>query len=231
MIVIITGGSRGIGYAVAQQYATGGNILLLASRQKEFLEESVSKLKKDSEALVHSYACDLSKEEEVMKFAEWCLAFGSPDILVNNAGIYIPGSVYDEADGNMESTMQVNFYSAYHLSRALLPAMISKGQGHIFNICSIAALDAYPGGGSYSVSKFALSGFTKNLRSELKDTGIKVTGVYPGAVFTDSWKDFDNSHNRIMEASDIAKMIFAAGNLSVGAVVEDIVMRPQKGDL
>jgi short-subunit dehydrogenase len=122
-------------------------------------------------------------------------------------------------------------YSAYQLTRQLLPAMMAAKQGHIFNLCSIASLQAYANGGSYSISKFALMGFSKNLREELKPYNIKVTAVYPGAVMTDSWGDFDNSQQRIMEANDIAAMIIAATKLSPQAVVEDIVIRPQLGDL
>jgi short-subunit dehydrogenase len=74
--------------------------------------------------------------------------------------------------------------------------MILEGNGHIFNICSVASLHAYEGGGSYSISKFALNGFSQNLRHELKKTGIKVTAVFPGAVMTETWGDFDNTANR-----------------------------------
>jgi short-subunit dehydrogenase len=109
--------------------------------------------------------------------------------------------------------------------------MLKKGTGHIFNLCSIASLKEYPGGGSYGISKFALLGFTRNLRLDLKPHNIKVTAVFPGAVLTDSWGDFDNSHGRIMVVEDVAEMVFAASQLSPQAVVEDIVLRPQLGDL
>jgi short-subunit dehydrogenase len=92
-------------------------------------------------------------------------------------------------------------------------------------------LNAYKDGGAYSISKFALYGFSKNLREEMKTHNIKVTAIHPGAVLTDSWGNFDNSSNRIMEASDIAKMIYAASQLSAGACAEDIIIRPQLGDL
>jgi short-subunit dehydrogenase len=109
--------------------------------------------------------------------------------------------------------------------------MLQEKKGHVFNICSIASLQAYAQGGSYSISKFALLGFSKNLRLELKDKGIKVTAVCPGATYTNSWAGSGIEENRIMESNDIAKMIFAAAHLSPQAVVEDIVMRPQLGDL
>jgi short-subunit dehydrogenase len=109
--------------------------------------------------------------------------------------------------------------------------MIPSRNGHIFNLCSIASLQAYPGGGAYSISKFALLGFTKNLRHELKPHGIKVTAIIPGAVYTDSWKGSGVSKNRIMESEDIAKIIFGATQLSPQAVTEEIILRPQAGDL
>ena len=109
--------------------------------------------------------------------------------------------------------------------------MMQRKSGHIFNLCSIASLKAYPGGGGYGISKFALHGFNLNLREEMKTHGIKVTGIYPGAVLTDTWGDFDNSQKRIMEASDIAEMVYSCTKLSAQAVVEDIIIRPQLGDL
>ena len=108
---------------------------------------------------------------------------------------------------------------------------MKQKSGHIFNICSIASLQAYENGGAYSISKYALHGFSKNLREEMKPFHIKVTSVFPGAVLTNSWGNFDNSSHRIMEANDIAKMIYTASQLSPGACVEDIVIRPQQGDL
>ena len=143
----------------------------------------------------------------------------------------MPGSVYNEEEGLLQKMIDTNLYSAYHLTRKLLPAMIERRQGHIFNMCSVASLQAYHNGGSYSISKFALMGFSKNLREELKQYNIKVTAVYPGAVMTESWSGFDNTTQRIMEADDIAAMILAATKLSPQAVVEDIIIRPQLGDL
>ena len=108
--------------------------------------------------------------------------------------------------------------------------MVAAKSGHIVNICSVAALQAYPAGGSYSISKFALQGFSKNLREEMKNFGIKVTSVHPGATFTPAWEGFVE-RSRIMEVADIADMIFAASRLSLNACVEEILLRPQLGDI
>ena len=101
----------------------------------------------------------------------------------------------------------------------------------IFNICSIASIKAYDNGGAYSISKFALLGFSRNLREEMKPHGIKVTAVMPGATYTDSWSSSGIDPSRFMEAQDIAEMIYVSSQLSAGACVEDIIMRPQLGDI
>ena len=232
MNVVITGASQGIGFAIAEIFANAGYTLSLCSKTKENIAAAGNSLAvKYPHATIHFTHADLSKKEQCTQFANWCLEKGSPTILINNAGFFSPGNIQDEADNALEQQMAVNLYSAYHTTRALLPTILKMGKGHIFNICSIASLNAYAQGGSYSISKFALLGFSKNLRLELKDKGIKVTAVCPGAVYTNSWSGSGVDPKRIMESEDIAKMIFAAAHLSPQAVVEDIVMRPQKGDL
>ncbi len=232
MLAVITGASRGMGNAMAMKFAKAGYDLLLCSRTMSTLETTrQSILAQAPERQVNIFAADLSHKEEVQKFADYCNSFGAADILINNAGTYTPGNCIDEAEGAMKKIMDLNFYSAYHLTRMLLPKMMERKSGHIFNMCSIASLRAYRGGGSYGVSKYAMLGFTKNIRLELTNFGIKVTAVFPGAVLTDSWGDFDNSQNRIMVVDDIVDMIFAASQLSPQAVVEEIVIRPQLGDL
>jgi short-subunit dehydrogenase len=109
--------------------------------------------------------------------------------------------------------------------------MLSQNKGHIFNMCSVASEKAYPNGGSYSISKFALLGFSKNLREELKPKGIKVTSILPGATWSDSWAGFEGPEERLMQARDVAEVVLAALRMSASAVMEDIVLRPQLGDL
>ncbi|MEO5985090.1 MAG: SDR family oxidoreductase [Ferruginibacter sp.] len=232
MNVVVTGSSKGIGKAIADKFGAEGYNLFLCARDEQQLSDTANELQQRYPAIkVHFKNANLSIKEEVTSFAHWCLTFGAPDILVNNAGTYLPGNCKDEPDGNLEHLINTNLYSAYFLTRQLLPEIIIKGKGHIFNMCSVASLHAYNGGGSYSISKFALNGFSQNLRHELKDDKIKVTAVFPGAVFTDSWKNFDNSNGRIMEAADIADMVVAASKLSAQANVEEILLKPVLGDL
>ncbi|MEO8116127.1 MAG: SDR family oxidoreductase [Bacteroidota bacterium] len=232
MNVVITGGSKGLGKAMAEKFAAAGNDLFLCARNESTLKETQVSLQSSfTNSKIHIKKTDLSNTNELNDFANWCLSFGSPGILINNAGNFLQGNVFDEPDGYMEEMMQVNFFSAYHLTRKLLPAMISAGSGHIFNTCSVASIKAYKGGGSYSVSKYALLGFTHNLREELKTKNIKVTAIIPGATYTDSWKQSGLDESRFMQDKDIAEMVFSASQLSPAACVEEIILRPQLGDI
>ena len=232
MNVVITGASRGIGKAIAEIFAAHGYDLYLSSRNEVMLYKTMEELvTRFPSVTIKAKPFDLSKKEQAKELGKWSLGFGTPAILVNNAGLFEPGGVHNEPEGVLENQIETNLYSAYHLTRTVLPSMIKQKSGHVFNMCSIASLKAYDNGGAYSISKFALYGFSKNLREEMKPHGIKVTSVHPGAVLTDSWAGYDNSSKRIMEAEDVAKLVFAASQLSIQACVEDIILRPQLGDL
>ncbi len=233
MNAVITGASRGIGKATAEIFALHGYNLYLCSQNEKNLLDTINELKaKFPAATIDGKAMNLGDKKEARLFGEWITnVVDSVNVLVNNVGTFIQGNVSDEPDGALEQMLNVNLLSAYHTTRSILQKMKAQESGHIFTICSIASLDAYPGGGAYSISKYALLGFTKNLREELKEIGIKVTAIIPGAVYTDSWSGSGISKQRIMEAEDIAKTIFAATQLSPQAVLEEIVIRPQLGDL
>lgn len=232
MKIVITGASKGLGKAMAAEFARNGHTLFLCSRGEAALSQTTAELNREYPAAnIYSKQADVSSKAGVELFANWVLATGVPDILVNNSGQFIPGSICNEAEGVLEIMLQQNLFSAYHLTRCLLPGMIQRGSGHIFNICSIASLHAYDNGGSYSISKYALLGFNRNLREEMKPHGIKVTAVMPGAAYTASWEGAGIDPERIMTAADIAIMVEAASRLSPQACVEDIVLRPLLGDL
>ena len=230
--VVITGASKGLGKAIAEKFAAAGHHLILCSRNEKTLQATQQELsKKYSNENIEISATDISKKEDAIAFGNFCLQHATPGVLINNAGSFLPGTIHTEKDGVFETMMQTNLNSAYHLTRTVLPAMMEAKSGHIFNMCSIASLAAYKNGGSYSISKFALLGFSKNLREELKSYNIKVTAVIPGAVYTDSWSGSGINPERIMQVEDVANMVYAACLLSPQACVEDIVMRPQLGDL
>jgi short-subunit dehydrogenase len=233
MNIVITGGNKGIGKAIGEKFAKEGHNAYLIARNKADLATAAYEIREKHDNInVAWYSADLSLKESSVKVAGWLNELNvKPDILINNAGYFIPGSIYNEVDGILEKMISHNLYSAYYVTRALLPAMIQKKSGHIFNMCSVASLHSYSNGGSYSISKFALRGFSQNLREELKPFNIKVSAVFPGAVMTDSWKKSDIRPGRIMTVEDIAALIYTAATLSPQACVEDIVIRPQLGDL
>lgn len=232
MNIVITGASKGLGKAIALGLAAPGHSLYLSSRSKDGLETVRAEiLSLSPQCRVYLFPADLSKADEVKKFGAFVLQTAVPDVLVNNAGLFNPGSVHNEPEGSLEEMLAVNLYSAYHLTRMFTPGMIQRKSGHIFNMCSTASLNAYDNGGAYSISKFALYGFSKNLRKELMPHSVKVTHVIPGAVYTDSWSGSGVDPKRIMEANDIARLVKTAVSLSPQACVEEIVVRPTAGDL
>ena len=235
MNIVITGASKGFGKAIAEAFADDkqGHTFFLCARNGEELEKTGKELQsRFPRTNIYTKTCDVGDKSSLQEFANWInKQTDKVDILVNNAGVFFPGSVHTEDDGVLEKMINTNLYSAYYLTRMLLPGMMQARSGHIFNMCSIASLNAYENGGSYSISKFALYGFSKNLREEMKPHGVKVTHVLPGAAFTDSWSGSGIDPKRIMEATDIAKMVYAAAHLSPQACVEEIIMRPQLGDL
>jgi len=143
----------------------------------------------------------------------------------------VPGSIATEPDGTLESMIHANLYSAYYTTRGLVQEMMKRKSGHIFNLCSIASIKAYANGGSYAISKFALLGFSKCLREELKEFGVRVTAILPGATLTSSWEGFDQPEERFMKVEDVAETIYSAYALSGRSVVEEVIIRPQLGDI
>ncbi|MFK7809242.1 MAG: SDR family oxidoreductase [Saprospiraceae bacterium] len=233
MKVIITGATKGIGRAIAAAFAERGADLAINSRTAADLESMKADFAKAYPTIkVLTKATDMGDKASVLEFADYVKSqWGTIDVLVNNAGVFIPGELAKEENGMLEQMIETNLYSAYYLTRALLPLMHAHKKGHIFNICSIASLIAYPNGGSYSISKFALLGFSKVLREELKEKSIKVTAILPGATWSNSWAGVDLPESRLMQAEDIAKAVLGAYEMGPSAVVEEVVVRPLLGDL
>ena len=232
-IALITGGSRGIGRAIADALAAEHYKLCLVSRSKEKLEETRNELRNTyPEVQIDIFSADLSLKSDIDRLSSYTHeSYPRIHVLVNNAGVFMPGLITDEDDNNLVHMMNTNLYSAYHLTRALLDQMLPFEQGHIFNMCSVASLQAYPGGSNYCISKFALLGFSKCLREELKERGIAVTAILPGATWSDSWSGSDLPPARLMQARDIAIAVSSALKMSPQSVIEEIVLRPQLGDI
>lgn len=230
--ILVTGGTKGIGRAILERFAQEDFDLITCSRNEKELATLAADLKDNyPQSKVLALRADLSKKEEVEKFAKAVSKEFTPDVLINNTGVFLPGAIHDEAEGNFELMMQTNLYSAYYLIRAFVKQMMERKSGYIFSMGSIAGTTAYPNGGSYAISKWAMLGMTKCLREELKPYDIKVTSVLPGATYTASWEGVDLPIERFMKAEDVAACVWSAYNLSPQSVVEEITIRPQLGDI
>jgi short-subunit dehydrogenase len=234
-LIVVTGGSKGIGRAVVSRFLRAGYPVATCARSAADLTTLTTELAADIPgAILHTLPADLSQYEDCARFAAFVLALGLPvEVLVNNAGAFMPGRLQDEpTDGSqLRQMLAVNLLSAYDVTLPLLPTLLAQGRGHIFTICSTASITAYPNGGSYGIAKHALLGFTKNLREELKASGVRVTAVLPGPTLTASWEGVDLPAERFVQADDVAEAVFSAYSMSPHAVVEELLIRPQLGDL
>lgn len=232
-LVIITGGTKGIGKALVWKFASHGFDIITCARNGQDLEHLKSAiLTAYPGTQMHTCVADLSKSSGRVEVIKLVKAVGRPvEILINNAGLFVQGKIHSEPEGVLENQIQTNLMSAYEITRGVVGRMMEKKRGSIFNICSIASIMAYENGGSYTISKFALLGMTKVLREEMKPYNIRVTAVLPGATLTASWDGVDLPEERFIKAEDVADSIFSIYNLSDHTVVEEILLRPQLGDL
>ncbi len=231
-LLVVTGGSKGIGRCIIERFASEGFDIATCSRKQSDLHALKNEIEQAFKVSVYTYAADVTDKQQVKGFTDFVNKLDRPvDVLVNNAGYFEPGQVSDEPDGILEKMIHSNLYSSYNTTRGLVGGMKTRKWGHIFTICSIASIKAYPNGGSYAISKFALLGFTKVLREELKEFGIRVTAVLPGATKTSSWDETDLPASRFMKPEDVAESVYGAYSLSRNTVVEEILIRPQLGDI
>jgi len=231
--LVLTGGTKGIGRAILEKFVQQGFDVATCARHAADLSALADDLRRINPATqVHTFRADMSQAADVKAFCQSVVALQRPvDVLVNNAGYFAPGDICTEPDGNLENMMNANLYSAYHTTRGLVASMRTRREGHIFNICSIASIQAYANGGSYAITKFAMLGMTKCLREELKGDGIRVTAVLPGATLTASWAGVELPPERFMKPEDVADAVFGVYALSPQTVVEELLLRPQLGDI
>ncbi len=232
-LVIITGGTKGIGRALVYKFASEGFDVFTCARNASDLESLKSSIKAIGFSVsVYTCAADLatkSGREEVL--SAYSKLDRVADVLVNNAGVFVHGQIHNEPEGILENLIQANLMSAYDITRGIVSGMVKNQAGTIFNICSTASIIPYVTGGSYCISKYALLGLTKVLREEMKPNNIRVTAVLPGATLTSSWEGVDLPKERFMKPEDVAGAIWGVYNLSRQTVVEELLLRPQLGDL
>lgn len=225
--VVITGASQGIGAAIARAFAemTDLQIVLLARTQSKLDQVA-------NETKAVAFPCDVTNGDTVSAVArEIITRFGAPVVLVNNAGKFVPGSLMETETQEFKDQLEVNLTSAFMVTRAFLPSMVEEGKGHVFFMGSVASLKAYAGAAAYCAAKHGLLGLARCVREETKTAGLRVTTVMPGATLTPSWDGTELPPSRFMDANDIALSVVDIWRLSDRTVVEEILLRPQEGDI
>ena len=232
-VVLITGASQGVGAAIARAFARelpGVRLALVARNEKNLL--SVERACVKAGATAATFLCDVTSESSVVKMtAAVTERFGEVDVLINNAGKFTGASFAEVSVADFDQSIAVNLRSAFLVTRQFLPAMLKRKGGDIFFMSSIAGRQAYPNGTAYCAAKFGVAGLAQVLRAETKASGVRVCCVYPGAAWTPSWSGSGVLEERIMPADDVGQAFLDIYRLSRRTVVEEVVLRPQLGDV
>ena len=232
-VIWVTGASTGIGKEIAKLFAKQGHIVIATARRRSRLAAVVREIK-FSEGEAVSFICNVASERSVQITAKRIKEkFKKIDLLVNNAGVTSFKSFLESKIFDFDNVMNTNVRGTFLCTKAVLPTMIKNRSGHIINISSVAANTIYENSSIYSASKAALLALTNCLRSEIRKYNIKVTNILPGATETPIWdsKTRQRYKNKMMSPQDIANVVFQAYNTNKKVMIEDIVIRPIKGDL
>jgi short-subunit dehydrogenase len=231
-LIVITGGTKGIGRALVERFAAEGYDIATCSRNQSELLELKETIENKYSVACHVQQADLSQTEDCLAFADFAAQLGTaPAAVVHNAAVFRVKPLMEESHDALQQMLQTNVVSAHIINRRLLPLMIAQRQGHLFFIASVASLRGFDNCGAYVTAKHALLGMARALREELKTAGLRVTAVMPGATYTNSWAGADIDEHRLMPPEDVARAVWAAFSLSSRSVVEEILIRPQLGDL
>jgi 3-oxoacyl-[acyl-carrier protein] reductase len=182
---IVTGGTKGIGRAIAAALLNEGVAVCISARHEDEIERAVSELGDAGEADVTGAVCDVRDYEEVKALVEHAVAeLGGVDILVNNAGIGIFSSIEELQPEDFRAVLETNLFGVYYCCHEVIPQMKRRGGGFILNISSLAGVNAHPQMAAYNASKFGLNGFSEALMQEVRHDNIKVSYIMPGSVNT-----------------------------------------------
>ena len=235
-IALITGATSGIGEACAWSFAKAGYNIIITGRRKERLDVISRKLEDEAAVKVRSLCFDVRERNAVeTAFGELETEWKNIDVLINNAGLALGRESFDEADiDDWEIMLSTNVNGILYVSRSILPEMIKKGSGHIFNIGSIAGKEVYEKGNVYCASKSAVDALTRSMRIDLLKHGIKVTGIHPGAVETEfSLVRFHGDSGKAAEtykgytpltAEDVSEVVLYCASLPPHVCINDLVL-------
>lgn len=228
-IAIITGGSGGIGSAIAGALMENGARVVLAARTKRSLEEKLTSLRQIHQD-VFSVVCDVTQKEDVQRLAEETLSrWGQIDILINSAGIAQRGSVHRFPEKDWDSMMSVNLKGAFLAAQAVIPTMKRQKRGWIINIASYAGKAGIAGSGAYCASKFGLVGLTQTLSEEGEAHHIRAAAICPAYVNTSMHSKLPVPAEEMIQTRDVSNAVLFLLKLSGFAVVKEIVLERKGG--
>ncbi|MBN1560640.1 SDR family oxidoreductase [candidate division KSB1 bacterium] len=230
-IAWITGSGRGIGEATAFALAGKGVKVVVSARNDDDITRVAGEINANGDSAL-AIPCDVQVNSDIISLVEQTKdVWGPIDILINNAGIAIFKSILDTSEEEWDAMMNTNLKSAFLCTKAVLPDMIRMKRGKIVNIVSVAGMQAYRDCGGYCASKFGLRGFTDVLRLEHRRHGIQVTSFIAGATNTTIWGDAAVDFSIMMTPEHVSQAIIAICEAGDSTHVEEIILRPQEGDL
>ncbi len=225
-VIIITGGGRGIGAAMARRFAEEGARLVLLAREEQELLKVQEEIDNKTGADVLVVPGDVSVESDVYLVVEKAVErFGRIDVLVNNAGLYIEKPITECTLDEFQALVDVDLKGLFLMTKAVLPYMKQQGQGHIVNMASEVGLSGVPNQALHSMCKFGVIGFSQSLHHELRTENIKVSYICPGP--TNTWDDPEPS--KLLRPEDVAEAVLFVLTTHANAVVNEIIIRPLKG--
>lgn len=229
-IAVVTGGTKGIGYAIAEKLLEASAKVFICARNKTELKRALGDLREKGE--IEGEICDVRSENQVRMMLEECeRVFGGVDILVNNAGIGIIGKTVEEMSGEeFRQTLETNLFGVFYACRYAVPMMKKRGAGgYIINISSLAGQNAHPKMAAYNASKFGLNGFSEALMQEVRQDDIKVSYVCPGSVNTSFGGDTPSEEKSWqLQPRDIARIVLDLLEMDERALPSKVEIRPSK---
>jgi 3-oxoacyl-[acyl-carrier protein] reductase len=223
---LVTGASRGIGFAIAKKLAEMGAKVGLCGRDEKRLAAAESELKSSGSSAL-AVAADVSRSADVSALVRKMeQAFGPVEILINNAGIGYFGPTHEASEENWDSVLDTNLKSAFLLSRAVAPGMMRLQRGHIINIASLAGKSAFAGGGIYCASKWGLLGLTQCMAEDLRPHGIRVSAICPGSVNTDFSPHVGKDPRKMLQPEDVAHAVETIVTQEPQSFISEILLRP-----
>ena len=232
-IIWITGASTGIGKELANEFSKAGYTVVVSGRRKSRLVKIVSEIKY-AEREAAAFVCNVMSERSIMATSKRIREkYGKIDVLINNAGVTVFKSLMDTKTVDFDTVLDTNLRGAFLCIKSVLPQMLKNKKGHIINILSVAANTAFENSTAYAASKAGLLALSNSLREEVRHLNIKVSNILPGAVETPMWdsKSRQKFKQRMMSATDIAKIVVSVAEQPRKVLIEDITVRPIKGDI